>query len=172
MTLTVFSIEAQLRASEELSPISALDVIDQSGGCGSSFHVHVESSMFVGLSALQQQRLVHKALGDTISKLHALTLKCDVPNNTGITVASIEEQLRTSNDLGPVSHIEVMDTSNGCGFSFSLYIVSTAFEGISMLHQQRLVHKALGDTVHKLHALSMKCRTPGRSLLERSSETD
>lgn len=159
MTVTVSSVEAQLRASAELTPISTVEVTDRSGGCGSAFHVRVESPAFAELSLLERQRLVHKALGDTVSKLHALTMECKVPANSGISASSIEEQLRASSDLAPLTLVEVTDTSGGCGSSFAVYVVSAAFEGHSMLQQQRFVHKALGETVEKIHALTIKCRT-------------
>lgn len=74
------SIEERLNACEELAPVSAVEVQDISGGCGASFSIRVASPKFEGQSRIKQQRMVHKALGDIVPKVHALTIKCLVPD--------------------------------------------------------------------------------------------
>ncbi len=80
MDVTVQGIEQRLRACEALAPVGALQIEDVSGGCGSSFSIRVASPAFEGQSRLKQQRMVHKALGDFVPKVHALTIKCVVPD--------------------------------------------------------------------------------------------
>lgn len=47
------------------------------------------------------------------------------------------------------------------GQHFEAVIVSSAFEGKSMVQQHQLVYKALGERMHQeIHALSMRTFTP------------
>lgn len=77
--LTVADVRTRLEASTDLSPVSSCEVADLSGSCGTSFSIRISASAFAGQSRLKQQRLVHKALGDYIPRIHALTIKCEVP---------------------------------------------------------------------------------------------
>lgn len=57
----------------------------------------------------------------------------------------------------PCTHVEV----EGDGSHFYATIVSSAFEGKSLVARQRLVNAALGDRMKaEIHALSMKTKTP------------
>jgi BolA protein len=82
------------------------------------------------------------------------------------------EMLRRLKDALDPTQIELTDDSekhrghggyNPEGEShFSLTIESPAFAGKSRVERQRLVHHALGDLLHeRVHALSIKARTPG-----------
>ncbi|KAJ3157533.1 hypothetical protein HDU86_003184 [Geranomyces michiganensis] len=57
-------------------------------------------------------------------------------------------------------HVEVVDTSNGCGQSFDVIIVSKKFEGKPTLQRHRLVNEALKDEIAVIHAFSQKTYTP------------
>ena len=50
---------------------------------------------------------------------------------------------------------EVVDTT-GAGDHFDVRVVSTAFSGLGLLDQHRLVYEALGDLMQTIHALSLK----------------
>ena len=50
---------------------------------------------------------------------------------------------------------EVVDTT-GAGDHFDVRVVSTAFSGLGLLEQHRLVYEALGDLMQTIHALSLK----------------
>ncbi|GIT90567.1 BolA family transcriptional regulator [Jannaschia pagri] len=79
------TMEATIRArlEEALSP-TRLDVLNESGkhaghagddGSGEShWHVVIVSQAFTGQSRIAQHRAVHTALGDVMSKIHALSL--------------------------------------------------------------------------------------------------
>jgi acid stress-induced BolA-like protein IbaG/YrbA len=57
----------------------------------------------------------------------------------------------------PCTHIEV----EGDGQHFYAIIVSTEFNGLSMIKQHQRVYAALGDRMKaEVHALSMKTYTP------------
>merc|ERR1711934_947978 len=58
------------------------------------------------------------------------------------------------------THIEVTDTSGGCGSAFEVVIVSKAFEGKRLLQKHRLVNDALKDVMPDIHAFSQKTLTP------------
>jgi len=57
-------------------------------------------------------------------------------------------------------HVEVFDTSGGCGQSFDVIVVSDRFEGINRLQRHRLVNEAVKTEIAKLHAFSQKTFTP------------
>ena len=57
--------------------ISFLDVVDTSGGCGSSFMVKIKSSDFNGKNMIAQHRMVNEILKDEMKEIHALQLKTE-----------------------------------------------------------------------------------------------
>ena len=61
----------------------------------------------------------------------------------------------------------------GDGSHFDAVVVSEAFDGKSMLQEQRMVYAALGDKIHtgELHALSIKAFTPEEWERERQRAT-
>ncbi|KAL4182755.1 hypothetical protein AMTRI_Chr11g151840 [Amborella trichopoda] len=52
--------------------------------------------------------------------------------------------------------LEVIDTSGGCGASFTIEIVSEQFEGKRLLERHRMVNAALAEEMKEIHALSIK----------------
>ncbi|XP_050204671.1 protein BOLA2 [Mercurialis annua] len=71
----------------------------------------------------------------------------------GVTKEQVESTLNSK--LSP-SHLEVTDTSGGCGASFAIEIVSEQFEGKRLLERHRLVNGALEEEMKQIHALSIK----------------
>ncbi|MBX3617894.1 BolA family protein [Nitrosomonas sp.] len=58
----------------------------------------------------------------------------------------------------PCEHVQVEGDD---GHHFHALIVSTHFQGKSMIQQHQLVYKSLGDRMkQEIHALSMKTLTP------------
>jgi len=51
------------------------EVIDISGGCGSSFEVEVVSEQFEGKRLLERHRMVNAALEEEMKEIHALSIK-------------------------------------------------------------------------------------------------
>ncbi|MFI4938009.1 MAG: BolA family protein [Candidatus Berkiellales bacterium] len=53
-------------------------------------------------------------------------------------------------------------TVTGDGRHFEAVVISTHFEGMSLLARQRYVYSALGDNIRNgnIHALSIKAKTP------------
>lgn len=56
--------------------------------------------------------------------------------------------------------MEVIDESDGCGAKFSVTIVSSAFEGKSLIHRHRSVHSVLEEELKTIHAFKQKTLTP------------
>lgn len=54
-------------------------VVDQSGGCGSSFAIAVQAEGFKGKTRLQRQRMVMEVIREDIAKWHAVTIQTTVP---------------------------------------------------------------------------------------------
>ncbi|KAF8091224.1 hypothetical protein N665_0451s0037 [Sinapis alba] len=76
----------------------------------------------------------------------------------GVTKEQVEASLTSK--LNPV-HLEVIDTSGGCGASFAVEIVSEEFEGKRLLERHRTVNAALEEEMKEIHALSIKkAQTP------------
>ncbi|KAJ3707656.1 Bola-like family protein [Rhynchospora pubera] len=71
----------------------------------------------------------------------------------GVTKEEVETTLTSA--LKP-THLEVIDTSGGCGASFEVEIVSEQFEGKRLLERHRLVNTALAEQMKQIHALSIK----------------
>ncbi|XP_050381179.1 protein BOLA2 [Argentina anserina] len=71
----------------------------------------------------------------------------------GVTKEQVEASLTST--LKP-SHLEVIDTSGGCGASFVVKIVSEQFEGKRLLERHRAVNSALEEEMKEIHALSIK----------------
>ncbi|KAH6892810.1 bola protein [Coprinopsis sp. MPI-PUGE-AT-0042] len=60
----------------------------------------------------------------------------------------------------PITHLEIEDTSSGCGENYSFLIVSEAFEGKTTLARHKLVNEILKDQIAQMHAFSQKTYTP------------
>ncbi|CDO91729.1 unnamed protein product [Kluyveromyces dobzhanskii CBS 2104] len=56
-------------------------------------------------------------------------------------------------------HALITDTSNGCGQSFDVVVVSDVFVGKNKLARCRIANKALAEEVAQIHAFSCKCYT-------------
>ncbi|KAJ0969612.1 hypothetical protein J5N97_022489 [Dioscorea zingiberensis] len=70
-----------------------------------------------------------------------------------ITKTDVEAAL--TSEFNP-SHLQVVDTSGGCGASFEVEVVSEKFEGKRLLERHRMVNAALAELMQSIHALSIK----------------
>ncbi|HTY54508.1 MAG TPA: BolA family protein [Candidatus Binataceae bacterium] len=60
------------------------------------------------------------------------------------------------------AHVEVRDLTGG-GDHFEALVVSTEFEGRSLVERHQTVYRALGDAMRQqVHALSLKTLTPSQ----------
>ncbi|KAK4759010.1 hypothetical protein SAY87_020311 [Trapa incisa] len=86
----------------------------------------------------------------------------------GVTKEMVESSLTLK--MNP-SHLEVIDTSGGCGASFVVEIVSPQFEGKRLLERHRMVNAALENEMKQIHALSIrKALTPEQWTQQRESQ--
>ncbi|XP_075896588.1 bolA-like protein 2 [Nelusetta ayraudi] len=61
----------------------------------------------------------------------------------------------------PAVHVEVEDTSpNRCAASFKVLVVSSQFEGKSLLQRHRMVNACLVEELKEIHAFEQKTITP------------
>ena len=67
-----------------------------------------------------------------------------------------------ASDLAPLEHLELTDTSDGCGSKFEAIIVSAKFDGVALLERQRLVNEVIAEEMKEIHAFSMKTWTPAQ----------
>jgi len=65
-------------------------------------------------------------------------------------------------NVAGASHVEVLAEGSGCGQKLKIVIVATAFEGLPMLKQHRLVNAAAKDELAKVHAFNVKTYTPAK----------
>jgi stress-induced morphogen len=57
--------------------IKQLEVVDTSGGCGTSFQVKIKSADFNGKNMIAQHRMVNEILKEEMVEIHALQLKTE-----------------------------------------------------------------------------------------------
>ncbi|KNC97757.1 uncharacterized protein SPPG_06758 [Spizellomyces punctatus DAOM BR117] len=74
-----------------------------------------------------------------------------------VAQSHLEAQIKSKLEA---EHVEVTDTSNGCGQSFEVVIVSKLFAGKPLLSRHRMVNEALKDEISQIHAFSQKTFTP------------
>ncbi len=74
-----------------------------------------------------------------------------------LTVSAVQKLLEESFPDGNVRVIDLTGTSD----HFGVEVVSTRFEGLSLIEQHKLVHAAVGTHLTQaIHALDIKTRTP------------
>ncbi|KAJ2846176.1 hypothetical protein GGI22_006323 [Coemansia erecta] len=67
--------ELETKLKENLAAEAVVNVVDKSGGCGSSFDLFIVSDEFDKMTLLNRHRKIHDILGDEMPTIHALTLK-------------------------------------------------------------------------------------------------
>lgn len=73
---------------------------------------------------------------------------------------SQEEFERTLvSELG-ATHVEVRDTSGGCGQAFEVIVVSEVFRGKNRLMRHKTVNNALKSQIAAVHAFTQKTFSP------------
>ncbi|KAH9948518.1 bola protein [Amylocystis lapponica] len=60
----------------------------------------------------------------------------------------------------PISHLEIIDMSSGCGENYAVFVVSEAFEGRNTLARHRFINDLLKAQIAEMHAFSQKTLTP------------
>jgi len=68
----------------------------------------------------------------------------------------------------PDAHVEVEDMTGGSDH-FQIFVVSSRFQGMSLIDQHRLVQKSIQAMLHdgRIHAVRIKTETPERWSKER-----
>ncbi|KAF8525582.1 bola-like protein [Hysterangium stoloniferum] len=87
-----------------------------------------------------------------------------------VSLSDLEQALR---DAIPISHLEIIDQSSGCGENYAVFIVSEAFEGKMTLARHRMINELLKDQIAQMHAFSQKTLTPKQyaAQLEKEKQT-
>lgn len=75
----------------------------------------------------------------------------------GITIAQVEDKLRAAVSLSPTA-VKVVDQSGGCGSFFNITVESPAFEGKTVLQQQRMVNEVLKEEIKELHGFQLSTK--------------
>lgn len=57
------------------------------------------------------------------------------------------------------THVELEDTSGGCGSFFRVKVVSPQFDGMSRIKQHRLVNDILAPEIAQIHGLTVTTKT-------------
>ncbi|KAL7920164.1 bola protein [Trichoderma austrokoningii] len=83
----------------------------------------------------------------------------DADEETGMTAAESSIAAILASKLNPTALL-VQDISGGCGSMYAIDITSSAFKGLNMLKQQRLVNAALGNLVKEWHGVQIRTRVP------------
>ncbi|SCU83054.1 LAFA_0D01486g1_1 [Lachancea sp. 'fantastica'] len=74
-----------------------------------------------------------------------------------LTQQVIQDKLSAS--IADIHNVIITDTSNGCGQSFDVIVVSDTFKGKNKLQRCRMVNSALKEEVAQIHAFGSKCLT-------------
>jgi stress-induced morphogen len=74
-----------------------------------------------------------------------------------ITKQALQEKIQKT--LEPTV-LELTDTSDGCGQSFEVMIVSNVFQEKTSLQRHRMVHSLLQQELKEIHAFSQQTFTP------------
>ena len=75
-----------------------------------------------------------------------------------ITPNVLEEKIRAG--IENVEFVQAVDLSDGCGSKFEITVVSSAFSGLKIIAQHRLVNKAIEVERKFIHATTLKTKTP------------
>ncbi|TCD63147.1 hypothetical protein EIP91_005906 [Steccherinum ochraceum] len=70
---------------------------------------------------------------------------------------NLEKAIR---DVIPITHLQIIDQSNGCGENYAIFVVSDAFEGKTTLARHRFINEILKTEIALMHAFSQKTLTP------------
>ncbi|KAH9856272.1 bola-like protein [Lenzites betulinus] len=85
-----------------------------------------------------------------------------------ISAATLETAIRAAM---PVTHLEIEDTSNGCGENYAVFVVSEAFEGKNTLARHRYINEVLKTEIAQMHAFSQKTLTPKQYQAQLAKDT-
>ncbi|OCH88505.1 bola-like protein [Obba rivulosa] len=74
-----------------------------------------------------------------------------------ISLPDLESAIRAAI---PVTHLEIIDQSSGCGENYAIVVVSEAFAGKTTLARHRFINELLKNEIAQMHAFSQKTLTP------------
>jgi len=77
-------------------------------------------------------------------------------------VITTDQLIAILKDKLEATHVEMEDVSDGCGAKFVSTIVSSKFEGLSLIQQHRLVNDTIADEMKTIHSFRMKTLTPAK----------
>ncbi|PNP38128.1 hypothetical protein TGAMA5MH_09992 [Trichoderma gamsii] len=100
-----------------------------------------------------------RPLSSSIQPQQNAETQTDADLDTGMTPAESSIAAILASKLNPTALL-VQDISGGCGSMYAIDITSSAFKGLNMLKQQRLVNGALGDLVKEWHGVQIRTRVP------------
>ncbi|TFY78242.1 hypothetical protein EWM64_g5774 [Hericium alpestre] len=81
MPITSSDFEAAIRAS---IPVTHLEIIDESSGCGDKYAVLIVSEVFAGKTTLARHRMVNEVLKNEIAAIHAFTQLSITPSSRSL----------------------------------------------------------------------------------------
>jgi len=73
-----------------------------------------------------------------------------------VTDKEIDKLLRSS-PLKP-THIDVKDTSGGCGAFFEIFVESSEFNGKTLIQQHQMVNEVLKNELRQIHGVTLKTK--------------
>lgn len=75
-----------------------------------------------------------------------------------IAIEELETAIRGA--IPVITHLDIQDTSNGCGANYAIVVASEKFEGMRTLARHRFINEVLKDQIAMMHAFSQKTFTP------------
>ena len=97
-----------------------------------------------------QQQIQHRTV---INSAHLLRIRGFATD----TESAIEQKLQKALS---VQHVEVRDTSGGCGTMFQIRLVAQEFQNKSIVQQHKVVTKVLKDDISQWHGFTLLTSAP------------
>ncbi|KAH9051863.1 bola-like protein [Lactarius vividus] len=101
------------------------------------------------------RRAVHPSLRQARPYTRTQSVASSSPSSSKLEKGEQEIYDKLSERFQP-SELLVQDVSGGCGTFYAITIASTAFKGIPVVKQHRLVNDALKKEIEGIHGLQLK----------------
>uniref|UniRef100_A0A7S0VGM9 Bola-like protein n=1 Tax=Polytomella parva TaxID=51329 RepID=A0A7S0VGM9_9CHLO len=77
------------------------------------------------------------------------------------SMSSVEQSIadKVKAGLKDVKHVEVKDVSGGCGSMYNIGVISSDFQGLSVVKQHQLIHKILKEEIKGWHGVNLSTKT-------------
>jgi len=129
-----------------------------------SFLKHSSKSTysFTFASSFPHQRFIRFPLKLNSNFFHSRTtslLNLAEENQTSLEANEKEQRIANLLKKGlKTDHVKVIDVSGGCGAMYNIEVLSSEFNGVSLMEQHRMVNSILSAEIQNMHGLILKTK--------------